>query len=204
MAFSRLCSFAIVLGVSGLSTVSGGAQVRASLRDAEAMKQKVADIATYDTRSSKQARLTTVTENEVNSYLYYELRQDLPTGVIEPSVTALGPGRVAGRAVVDLDAVRKASRASSGGLLDFRRYLNGRVPVTATGVLRASNGVGRFELESATVGGVPVPKWLLQEIVAHYSKSAEDPDGVGLDDPFELPAQIREIHVQRGHAVIVQ
>jgi hypothetical protein len=76
--------------------------------------------------------------------------------------------------------------------------------VTATGILRASNGIGRFELESATVGGVPIPKWLLQEIVSHYSKSSEHPAGISLDDPFELPARIREILVQRGLAIVVQ
>jgi hypothetical protein len=192
--------FVIVLSAS--VAVSVGAQVRATQRDAEAMRQKVEAIATYDNRSAKQARLTTVTENEVNSYLQYELRDDLPVGVVEPSVSALGPGRLSGRAVVDLDAVRKASKSAS--LLDLRSYLTGRLPVTATGVLRVSDGVGRFELESATVGGVPIPKRLLQEIVAHYSKSADDPDGVGLDEPFEMPAHIREIQVQRGHAVIVQ
>lgn len=202
MAYRHLFSSAIVLGVGGAMAVSAAAQVRASQRDAEAMKQKVAAIATYDNRSAKQVRRTTVTENEVNSYLQFELRDDLPTGVIDPSVTAIGPGRLSGRAVVDLDAVRKASKGTS--LLDLRSYLSGRLPVTATGLLRVSNGVGRFQLESATVGGVPIPKWLLQEIVAHYSKSADDPDGVGLDEPFEMPAHIREIRVERGHAVIVQ
>jgi hypothetical protein len=191
-----------VLILSGAVAVCAAGQVRATQRDAEAMRQKVADIVTYDNQSTKQARLTTVTENEVNSYLQYDLRDELPVGVVEPSVSALGPGRLSGRAVVDLDAVRKAGKST--GLLDLRSLLTGRLPVTATGLLHVSNGVGRFELESATIGGVPIPKRLLQEIIAHYSKSAEDPDGVGLDEPFEMPAHIREIQVQRGHAVIVQ
>ena len=48
----------------------------------------------------------------------------------EPSVSALGTGRVSGRAVVDLDAVRKAG-GNSGGLFDLRSYLTGHVPVMA-------------------------------------------------------------------------
>src|SRR6267154_2106132 len=112
----------------------------------------------------------TVTESEVNSYLAYELGSDLPTGVVQPSVSALGTGRVSGRAVVDLDAVRKAG-GNSGGLFDLRSYLTGQVPVTATGVLRTSNGHARLELQSASVAGVPVPKLLLQEIVSYYSRS---------------------------------
>jgi hypothetical protein len=49
-----------------------------------------------------------------------------------------------------------------------------------------------------------VPKLILQEIVSYYSRSAQKPAGIGLDDPFELPAKIREIQVLRGQAIIVQ
>jgi len=76
--------------------------------------------------------------------------------------------------------------------------------VTATGTLTTSNGVGRFELESASAGSIPIPKMFLQEIISHYSRSAENPAGLNLDDPFPLPARIREIQVERGQAIIVQ
>jgi hypothetical protein len=89
-------------------------------------------------------------------------------------------------------------------LLDPRNLLMGRLPIAATGTLKTSNGVGRFELESATIGGIPVPKLLLQEIVSHYSRTPQNPAGIGLDDPFELPSGIREILVEPGHAVVVQ
>ena len=59
-------------------------------------------------------------------------------------------------------------------------------------------------LESATISGVPVPKTVLQQVVSYYSRTPEDPDGIGLDDAFELPAQIQEIRVQPGQAVVVQ
>ena len=103
---------------------------------------------------------------------------------------------------MDLDAVRRERKATS--LLDPVTYLTGRLPVTATGVLKTSNGVGRFQLESASVSSVPIPKLLLQEIVSYYSRTPENPSGISLDDPFALPARIREIQVERGQAVIVQ
>jgi hypothetical protein len=178
------------------------ADTRASKRDAELLRQKVATINAHAERPNRQGRRTTITENEVNSYLVYEAHQQLPAGVVEPSVTILGTGRLSGRAVVDLDAVRKAKASAS--ILDPTNYLTGRLPVTATGTLTTNNGMGRFQLESATVGGVPVPKILLQEIVSYYSRSADKPAGIGLDDPFALPARIREIQVERGQAIIVQ
>ena len=51
----------------------------------------------------------------------------------------------------------------SDGLLDPATYLTGRLPITAVGVLTTGNGVGRFQFESATVGGIPLPKTLLEE-----------------------------------------
>jgi hypothetical protein len=71
-------------------------------------------------------------------------------------------------------------------------------------VLTTRNGVGRFALESAAVSGIPIPKMLLQEIVGYYSRTPQNPAGIGLDDPFALPARIREILVERGQAIVVQ
>jgi hypothetical protein len=182
------------------ATVS--ADQRGSKQDADMLKQKVASITSYGDHPSKQLRRTAVTESEVNAYLGIDGPTQLPAGVVDPAVTILGTGRLSGRAVVDLDAVRRAKASQSW--FDPTNYLTGRLPVVATGRLQTSNGVGRFELESASVGGVPVPKLLLQEIVSYYSRTAENPSGINIDDPFSLPARIREIQVERGQAIIVQ
>jgi hypothetical protein len=178
------------------------ADVRATKRDAQLLKQKVATIQSHADGASRVPRRTTVTESEVNSYLVFEAKEQLPAGVVEPWVTIVGTGRLSGRAVVDLDAVRRQKNPTS--LLDPMNYLTGRLPVTATGVLTTSNGVGHFQLESASVSSVPIPKLLLQEIVSYYSRTTEKPSGISLDDPFALPSRIREIQVQRGQAIIVQ
>jgi len=182
--------------------ISAQADVRTSRRDAATLKQKVATITAHAERATRQTRRTTVTENEVNSYLEFEAREQLPTGVVEPSLSILGGGRVSARAVVDLDAVRRQKNPTS--LLDPMNYLMGRLPVTATGVLRTSQGVGHIEFESAAISRLPIPKFLLQEIVSYYSRTEQNPAGINLDDPFALPARIREIQVERGQAIIVQ
>jgi len=194
-------SIAAALAGALLAYTSLGADVRASRRDADLLKQKVATIQ-LGAKSTGQARRTTLTQDEVNAYFALDAHNDLPVGVVEPSVTILGTGRLSGRAVVDLDAVRKSKHPTS--LLDPATYLIGRLPVTAIGVLKTSNGVGRFQFESATVGGIPLPKTLLQEIVSYYSRTPGTPAGVNLDDPFPLPARIREIQVEPGQAVIIQ
>jgi hypothetical protein len=108
---------------------------------------------------------------------------------------------VAGRAIVDLDAVRQQKQR---GWMDPLGYLSGKVPVTAAGTLTTSNGTGRFQLESAELSGVNVPKFVLQELLSYYSRTPETPNGIDMDAPFELPAGIKEIRVGVGSATIVQ
>ena len=150
---------------------------------------------------SRAAQSTQVTDVEINSYLRFQAKDQIPVGIVDPTLQALGGGRVAGEAIVDLDAVRKQKQR---GWLDPMGYLTGRLPLTARGKLITENGVGRFELEGAELSGVSIPKTFVQELLSFYSRSAEDPDGINMDDPFKLPVQIREIRVATGAATIVQ
>jgi len=143
-----------------------------------------------------------VSENEVNSWFAYRGQELIPKGVTEPKVTIIGNGRVMGVATVDLDAVSKKN--ASGGTFDLWKLVGGRVPVAVTGVLQTKGGRGQFDLQNATLSGVPVPKALLQELVSYYSRTADHPDGVRLDESFALPARIQQIEVGQGQAVVVQ
>src|SRR5579864_3586545 len=81
--------------------VAVGGDTAGTRTDAEALKQKVAAITAYGDRPSSQTHRTTLTEREVNAYLTYEGGVQLPKGMLDPSVTMLGTGRVSGHAVVD-------------------------------------------------------------------------------------------------------
>ena len=144
---------------------------------------------------------TIVTEPEINGYLRYRGRDELPVGVVDPYVFALGEGRLSGVATVDLDAVRLSKPR---GLLDPAQLLRGRVPVAATGRLTSKDGEFRFLLESATAAGFDVPKSLLQELVSYYTRSASHPEGYSLDAPFTLSGGIRQITVESGRAIVIQ
>jgi hypothetical protein len=151
-------------------------------------------------RSRKPVQ-TIVTEPEVNAYLRYRAQSQIPVGVLDPVILAIGDGRLIGRATVDLDLVRLSRER---GWLDPMQLLRGRVPVEATGVLRSRNGSFQFELETAYAGGLLIPKSLLQELVSFYSRTSANPAGIDMDAPFELPAGIREITVEAARAIIVQ
>ena len=76
----------------------------------------------------------------MNSYLRFigePIR--FPSASSNRCSTRSASGRVSGRAVVDLDAVRKQKQR---GWLDPMGYLTGRLPVTAAGVLTTKDGKG--------------------------------------------------------------
>jgi len=189
----------VIFAASMVATAALGAAAPTPQK-ADAFERKLTSVLARGEADPSGYR-TDFADDEVNAYLQIRLASKFPTGVAEPSVALVGAGRVSARAIVDLDNIRKKS---SGGWFDPAAYLSGRLPVTATGVLTTNKGNGRFQFESAEVSGIPVPKALLQELVTYYTKSPDLPNGVNLDQPFELPSRIQQIDVQPGRATVVQ
>jgi hypothetical protein len=177
------------------------ASVDVTREQAEVFEQKLNRIRVNAEARSDKPRETPITQDEVNSYLRFKAGDQVPTGVTEPTITIHDAGRLSGRAVVNLDVIR---RRGSGGWFDPTSYLTGSLPVTATGLLATANGRGQFTLERAAVSGIPIPKSFLQELLSYYSRSDDYPNGINMDDPFDLPAEIRRIDVAPARAVIVQ
>jgi hypothetical protein len=174
-----------------------------SKQNADTFARKIALIQRQaDARERVGARRTALTEDELNSWFTYGAQPLLPAGVSQAQVSIIGGGRVMGQAVVDLDSIAK--RRATGGTLDPWSFVGGKVPISVTGVLQARDGMGTFDVQSAAISGVPVPATLLQELLTYYSRTPERPQGVRLDAPFALPANIRQIEVGQGQAVVVQ
>jgi hypothetical protein len=198
---TRFTTLAIV---AALAIVPAWAQVRLTKQDADRFESKLGKIVLQGKTAalkSTQARSTPLTDLELNSYLAFNAKDQVPTGILEPTLNALGDGKVSGRAIVDLDAVRTQKQR---GVLDPVGYLSGRLPVVVSGRLTTKDGQGQFQLESAEISGVTVPKAVLQELLTYYSKSPENPNGISMEAPFELPARIREIRVGAGTSTVVQ
>ncbi len=194
-----------VVGVAGaLAGVAVAASQELTRPEADSMDRKLTAIATRGNqvlpKNAKPVR-TSFTEREANAYLKFFGPEVMPVGVLNPRVVIDTGGKLQARAVVDLDAVKKSRPRT---MLDPMNLLFGTVEVAATGTLQASGGRGTFQLESATLGAIPIPKALLQELVTYYTKSPELPEGFNLDKPFDLPANIRQVEIQRGAATVVQ
>jgi len=172
--------------------------------DADSLQLKLNAILKRGAATARTARplSTSVSDREFNAYFRFQGAQHLPVGVVNPTLQILDGGRLIGVVSVDLDAVRKSKER---GWTDPLAYMSGMVEARVVGVLRAVEGKGKLDLESATLGGVPVPIALLQELISYYTRTPESPAGFSLDQPFNLPQQIKQVNfVQRGSAVIVQ
>ena len=169
---------------------------------ADAFAKKIILVQKMSEEKSAKDRPTTFTQDETNSYLTFGAGELMPTGLTQPEITMLGQGKVSGKAVVDLDIVRQ--KQSSGSWFDPTSYLTGKLPVTASGRIVTWDGKGKFELESAEVSGVSIPKSLLAQMVNFFTRTADNPKGSSIDDTFELPAEVRRIDVEPGRWVTHQ
>lgn len=198
----------IVAGIVAAVTTAVAAGAQSPIAQADIAQAKLEAVmaaaapAGATTKAKAPTRRRTVfSQTEMNAYLKYRAQSWLPTGITEPMVQFVGANRIATLVTADLDGVRKKS---SGGWFDPTAYLSGRLPVQVTGTLTTSDGTGRFALDTATVDGIPVPRVFIHELLAYYTRSAANPEGVRMEDPFELPSEIERIDVTTGQATVIQ
>jgi hypothetical protein len=144
---------------------------------------------------------TTITDSELNAYFLVYGAEELPTGLSKLRVTLLDGGRFQTHATIDFDALRGDQPR---GMMDPLAYVSGSMDLITVGAFSASGGRGVLRLESGTLGGVSVPRMVLETVVTQFSKSPDFPDGISLDQPFDLPSGIREVQLRKGSATVVQ
>jgi hypothetical protein len=187
---------------SSLLLVCGLAGAAASAADVltpqlgNAFARTVVAVQNHANAGVKKPLSTTFTQAETNSYLKFNATDLLPTGMTQPEITLHGQNRVSGKAIIDLDIVRK--KQGSGGWFDPTSYLTGKLLVTASGRVSTGDGKGRVELLSAEVSGIPIPKSFVNQLVNFFTRTSDNPQGSTIDDVFELPARIRSIDAEQG------
>src|SRR5215831_14107317 len=104
---SRRLALVVALAMPITAALAAQAPQPAHTRaDADAMLRKIAVIAVNGLSDRPSAQRTPVTENEVNAFLEFHAKPELPAGLIDPLITIDDAGRVSGKATVDLDEVK--------------------------------------------------------------------------------------------------
>jgi hypothetical protein len=139
---------------------------------------------------------TEFTEGEVNSYLASGKVQ-LPSGV--QSVKFQGePGVITANTRVDFDQL-KAGRNSSNPLLGM---FSGVHDVIVQAHAHGSGGQGIVNVDSVSLDGVEIPRFVLQLFVEKYLQPKYP--NIGLDSRFALPDRIDTATVGRHRLTITQ
>ena len=198
-------SRAAVVGLlAALAATALGAAQDFTKAESDSLERKVQAITKRGLTPPKapEPLRTSLTEREVNAY--FKFNMDLfPPGVINPRLSFSDAGRLAAQATVDLDAVRKSRPRSALDPMNLVA-LAGSVNLLVNGTLKSRNGMGTLIVESASLGGIPIPVVALQEVIAFYTKTPELPQGFDITKPFPLPVGIREVMTQRGAVTVVQ
>lgn len=184
------------LVLSVITLMSSAQSAGLSPQLANAFEKKIVLVQSQAEQKSTKDRATAFSQAETNSYLKFKAGDLLPTGLTQPELTMIGAGKVSGKAIVDLDVVRE--KQGSGSWFDPTSYLTGKLPVTAAGRVVTWDGKGKFELETATINGIPLPKSLLAQMVNFFTRTSDNPRGSSIDDTFILPAKVQRIDVNAG------
>ena len=203
LVLRRTAAAGVVAG-SALAALGAGEMQHAdplTLEDGARLEHKLISILGHADTESSEARVTPLLEPEINAFLRFQGASSLPTGITTPTVRIGAAELVSAEAIVDLDVIRQQQART---WLDPLRYLTGRLRVTASGTVRSGGGVARIDIQSVTVAGIPVPVLVLQELVRHFTRTLDHPDGTRLDGPIPLPYRITKLQLSPGQAVIVQ
>ena len=173
------------------SASAGAAQT--SERAAASLESKVNTIkkAGADKKRHERSRLD-ISESELESYVMVYLRKDIPIQ-IESVRAHLTPGVIAADTRLTIPA------GTTGNTL-VDALVTGTHNMQISGKLTAAKGEGKFDLQSVSVDGIPVPSILVDALIRKYAKP-KYPD-VDLNAPFDLPYGIQSIDIGQGKATV--
>jgi hypothetical protein len=189
-----LAGAVVIFAVRSFVVESAPAQLEISERTAQVLQGKIDAIRKADKTPGRTASETVeVSEAELEAYVLYSLREEIPARVDSIDVQ-LTPGTVAADTKMTF-----GNSPTNNPLIDV--LISGSHRLFVKGKLEARGGKGKFSLEEAAVDRIPVPIILIETLVDKYVKP-KYPD-VKLDEPFGMPWGIEDLTVTQGKATIV-
>ncbi len=172
----------------------GSASARAgevSERSARELQVKIDDVKQTEA-AGNQGKEIEVSDTELESYVLYELRQDIPTQLDSIDVQ-LTPGAISADTQMTFDGLN-----TGNPVVDT--LVTGTHNLFVKGKLAGVDSRGKFDLEEIRVDGIPVPKVLIESLFTKYVKP-RFPDA-DLKEPFDLPWGIEQLTIEQGKAKI--
>jgi len=191
-----IAAIVVLVGVAAAAVFGKKSRQNASQevseRTAQQLQAKIDAVKkARDIETGRRLEQVEVNEAELESYVLFELRDQIPARIGSFDVQ-LTPGAVA--------ADTQLTFNNSGNVV-VDTLLGGTHNLFVKGRLSGDHRKGKFDLDQVKVDGIPVPKILIHTLIKKYVKP-KHPD-VDLDEPFDLPWRIDRITIEQGKATIV-
>ena len=139
------------------------------------------------------------TEDEINSWLTYDLSNSYPDGVRDVSVQIQRNNAVI-FANVDFDRLKVSVPAL---LPDLMQYLFAGVhDVRVEGTISGQRGRAEYDITAGTLDDVPLPSFAVEMILSRALRRRFP--GKNVESPFTLPFQIDRLSLQPGRIEVVR
>jgi hypothetical protein len=201
--FGALVAAALLGGALAVNYGCSSVETKpSSIDQGELLKEKVEQLIANGELDPVPPKTTRFTEAELNTILNGQIADWIPNGLSEPQVRLLGQDRFSLRVIVDIDEFkRRRKRPQSAGPLNF---FSGKMPALIRGDITTKDGKGQFKLQSTEVNGIPLPRALALDLLSTYTKTRRHPEGFDIEKPFDIPAKIRQLHINTAEIVVIQ
>jgi len=166
-----------------------------SPKAAQVLQKKIDAVrgAAHDPNHKPGSKRLELSEAELESYLLYSLKDDIPAKIDSAEVQL-------GKDTISLDTeITFASNATGNAMVDA--LVGGTHSLFLKGKLIGQQSRGKFDLLEIRVDGIPVPVILIQTLLKKYVKP-KYPE-VDLNEPFDLPWGIQELKLEPGKGTVV-
>lgn len=183
---------AAILVLRFFSAEPVSAQNAVSERTSKVLQAKIDAIQAAEKAGNQTGRTVEVTEPELESYVLYGMKDQIPARV-ETIDVQLTEGAVAAE-------TRLTFPADATGNVLVDAFVSGTHTFFLKGKLAAAAGRGRFELVEVKVDGIPVPNILVETLVTKYV-TPKYPQ-VDLSEPFPMPWGMESLSITPGKATV--
>lgn len=166
---------------------------------AQTFNDKVNDIETYAAGEGGEGKTTRLTEQEINSYLNLHGNSKYRS-CIQYFKISLAEESLVGTASVNFDCLRQTAPGSVSGLITG--LFSGIHTLTARGNIQSDNGKGNFRLEEARFDSLPLPGFLVEQLITSICMRLDPPFDPMEPSPF--PLKIRNIRIEPGQIMVLQ
>ncbi len=164
---------------------------------AERVEKMLDELEAREQAQDKEKRTYILTEPDLNAFLAAKIKER-PRKDVESMRVEMKDAIFTTFLKVDLDQVDIKGDSMTKSLL--KALLRGKQTIEFDGRLKTDNGKGTYEVERATLNGMPLPPSLVNSILSAVGRQQDPPfDPM---EPFDLPYGIKTVTVSPGKATL--